>query len=444
MANFPAAPAPSSLKRYAIALITLSLAALAVTLYQWIELAVLRGGGNAPLCTLSATFNCAGVWDSSLSESVHRYTGIPVAGWGVAWSVVALILSGLLWRRARRSQPTGDVILALRLLTGAGALIALLLLGYSAAIKVFCPTCIVFYVLVWGLASLAFFKLKPESASWGQPVLLTGGMLAVTLALLLYPGLRTPVTDLSTATLSTVARETGSPPPTTVTQPPPLEEFLASLPPGVQEATSASLAIHRKSKSVPSMPDPKRVSFGPALTPVHLIEWLDIRCPHCRSLEQALGEIQRITPAGSWTKESRHYPLDTQCNRYALRDGGGISCLGARVQICLRGTPEFARVRGAMFADQERLNRDLIWRIATGGDADKRKTLESCVNSTETERILQEDIELAEKHGITGTPLVVVNGRKGTAVPAFIYGMILAQGRDEDLAFAALPPPPMQ
>lgn len=436
------ASAPSPIKRYAIALIALSLAALAVTLYQWIELAVMRSGGSAPLCTISATFNCAGVWNSGLSESVHRYTGIPVAGWGVAWSVAALILSGLLWQRARQSQPTADTILALRLLAGAGALIAVLLLGYSAAIKVFCPTCIVFYLLVWGSAWLAFFKLKPQSTNWAQPMLLTGGVLAVTLAALIYPGLRTPVKDLATAALSAVTREADTAASMEQKESPPLNEFLASLPPGVQQATSASLDIYRRSKPIPTMPDPKRVSFGPALAPVHLVEWTDIRCPHCKSMEQALEEIRRITPAGSWTQESRHYPLDTQCNRYALRDGGGISCLGARVQICLRGTPEFSRVRGAMFAQQDSLSIERIWQITAGGDTARRKSLETCVNSPETERILQEDIELAEKHDFTGTPLVVVNGRKGTAVPAFIYSMILAKGQDNDPAFAMLPPPP--
>lgn len=442
MANHSSVSAPSPIKRYAIALIALSLAALAVTLYQWIELVIMRGGGSAPLCTLSATFNCAGVWNSGLSENVHRYTGIPIAGWGVAWSLLALALSALLWQRARNSQTTVEVVLALRLVTGAGALIALLLLGYSAAIKVFCPTCIVFYLLVWGSAYLAFFKLKPESAGWARPMLFTGGLLTLTLALLIYPGLRTPVQDLTTAPLSTVAQETGVATP--VMKRPPLEEFLISLPPGVQEATSASLDIYRHAKSIPAMPDPKRVSFGPALAPVHLIEWTDIRCSHCKNMEQALQEIRRITPAGSWTEESRHYPLDTQCNPHALRDGGGVSCLGAKVQICLHGSPEFPRVRGAMFAEQHSLSIERIWKIAAGDDADKRKTLESCVNSPETANVLHQDIELAEKHGIEGTPLIVINGRRGTAVPAFMYAMILAQGDSNDPAFAVLPPPPKQ
>lgn len=440
MANHSSVSVP--IKRYSIALIVLSLAALAVTLYQWIELAVMRGGGSAPLCTLSATFDCAGVWNSALSENVHRYTGIPIAGWGVAWSVVTLILSGLLWQRARRSQTTAEAVLALRLVTGAGALIAVLLLGYSAALQVYCPTCIVFYVLVWVSAYLAFFKLKPESTGWGQPVLLTGGVLVVTLAALIYPGLRTPVQDLSTAPLSAVAQETGVATP--VAQKSPLEQFLASLPPGVQQATSASLDIYRHAKSIPAMPDPKRVSFGPALAPVHLVEWTDIRCPHCKNMEQALQEIQRITPAGSWTVESRHYPLDTQCNPHALRDGGGVSCLAAKVQICLHGSPEFARVRGAMFAEQDSLSIERIWKIASGDDAGKRRALESCVNSPETGNVLRQDIELAEKHGIEGTPLIVINGRRGTAVPAFMYSMILAEGDSNDPAFAVLPPPPRE
>ncbi len=186
------------------------------------------------------------------------------------------------------------------------------------------------------------------------------------------------------------------------------------------------------------MPDPKRVSFGPALAPVHLIEWTDIRCSHCKNMERALHEIRRLTPAGSWTGEARHYPLDIQCNSNVRRDGGGISCLAAQVQICLRGTQELSRVRGAMFAEQEGLNKGRIWQIAAGNDASKRKALESCVNSTGTANILREDIELAAKHGIEGTPLIVINGRKGTAVTAFMYGMILAKGDSNNPAFGVL------
>ena len=40
-----------------------------------------------------------------------------------------------------------------------------------------------------------------------------------------------------------------------------------------------------------------------------------------------------------------------------------------------------------------------------------------------------------------GTPLVLVNGRLGSAFPPFLYAMTLARGSPDHPAFSALPPP---
>jgi serine/threonine-protein kinase len=63
------------------------------------------------------------------------------------------------------------------------------------------------------------------------------------------------------------------------------------------------------------------------------------------------------------------------------------------------------------------------------------------VESPATDARLQEDIRLASSYEVEGTPLVLVNGRKGTSFGPFLYAMVLTRGSPDHPSFAALPPP---
>ena len=135
------------------------------------------------------------------------------------------------------------------------------------------------------------------------------------------------------------------------------------------------------------------------------------------------------------------FPLDDDCNPYGPRSRKpGVSCLAAKVLICLADKPNIKEIRNELFAQQRFLTKDIIWNTAAeNGDA--LKELKACVDSEKTKAILKEDIELAEAHKIRGTPLVVINGRKASAVPPIIYALILAEGNVNAEPFTKLPPP---
>lgn len=437
----PTFPPSKISSRGATMLIIVALLAVMLSIYQWIELLQLRAGDDTLICSFNATFNCASVWNSALADNVHKVTRIPIVGWGLAWSLIVFVLAVWALRLARNAAPTADTILALRLTTGVGVLVAVILMAYSVIIKTFCPTCILFYLLVAAAAYLAFMRFRVSDKNWAQPALLSSGLLLVTLALLLYPSLNTPREDAISAQLVTptpIAEKKLSQAQAAAANP--LEEFLNSLPVGLQQGVSDSLAIYRKSPPIDIAPNPQRTTFGTSGAPVRLVEWTDIRCPHCKNLENGLTEIRKITAPGSWSQETRHYPLDNQCNPKVMRTGDGTSCLAAKLQICLIGSPDFARVRSAMFEQQAELTVERIWDIAST-DPERRKILEDCVGSPATTATLQEDIEYAEQHQIQGTPLVVINGRKASALPAATLGLIMARGRGDDPAFLVLPSP---
>ncbi len=240
---------------------------------------------------------------------------------------------------------------------------------------------------------------------------------------------------------SLMAAEPASKAGNTATTKDPLAEFLRSLPPSVQQAVSDSMLIYRNSPRIAKSADSKRLVFGKTDAPTRLIEWTDIRCPHCKHLEETLTKIREEAPPGSWSEEARHFPLDAECNPYVQRsDGSGISCLAAKIQICLAGSTDFSRVRATLFNEQTRLSRNRIWEVAASTPA-QRKTLEACVKSPQTAATLKEDLDLAVQHKLEGTPLVVINDRKATSVAAMIYTMIMVMGQDNAPGFKVLPPP---
>ncbi len=424
----------------AIILLGVALLTLSLGLYQWYELYEMRTSGASPLCDLSENLDCTAVWTSPLATAVHRYTGLPFAAWGVAWGGMVFILALQLTRRQGRQIPADDIVLALRLVTGGGGLLSLGLLIYSITLGVFCPTCLLFYVFVAVSVYLAFARLHPEQPAWSRAALHDLGLLLIIVAVLLYPGLQTPKQDLASATLAKIIESSPNHGDVDLSQDP-LAKFLRDLEPQVQQIVSDARAVYRTARVIESPVDIARVISGNPQAPVHLIDWVDIRCPHCRNLDEALNEIRGVTPNTSWTEESRHFPLDSECNASVSRsDGSGVACLSAKLLICLAGSPQGKLVRTTLFNEQRKLSMARVWTIAAE-DQTQRASLEKCVTSPETIATLRRDIELANRHGIEGTPLVVINGRQAPAFPPFIFAMIIAAGDSNAAGFQTLPPP---
>ncbi len=421
-----------------LGLIVVAVLAISLGIYQWVELIQIRTGGAAPLCSISEAINCATVWNSTLAETIQHYTGIPLAGWGIAWAIIILVLSIELALHMGKGNPFGDIVLALRIVTAIGAFVSLVLLTYSIIIGVICPTCFLFYLFV-AVATFIVFRLQRDATwQWRSALIQSIGLLLISFALLLYFGRHTPSLNSDLASIAALTTNSSSKTPPGED---PLAKFLLSLSPQERQLVSDSRALYRAAPLIDRPVDSNRLISGTTLSPVHIIDWIDIRCPHCKHLEEALAEIRRTTPANSWSEEGRHFPLDSECNpNIARSDNTHIACLAAKVLICLGGSPKGHQVRATFFQKQGQLTVDRIWDIAAA-DESQRHELESCVDSPETAALLQGDIDLAMQYHISGTPLVVINGRQAPGYPPFIYAMIVAGGNSNAEGFKILPPP---
>ncbi len=461
------APASASGSALAPALAPILLIALAageslLSLFQWMELLVLRAGGST-VCGVNDVVDCQRVWDSGFASAVHRYTGIPVAGFGLVWGLVALGVS-LAWTyKLLKKQESASLAAAVKLVALVGVLSVPMLAIATFTAGAICLTCLATYTVVAAFALVALRVvpgpvLPRETAQLKGATVWSLAFAVIAYLVLLGPGIATPRSDSGSGVLPPApAKAEKSTPSAGTTQPAsakaglsqrPLNDgdravvqFIETLPPPEKQRLSNWMTIYRE-KQVPAgtAPEARRL-YGPKDAPMKMVEWVDIRCSHCKYLNETMNELKRVAPEGSFSVEARNFPLDSECNPHVqMSDGLGVRCLAAKAMICLEPTKEYWDVRDAIFAEQTSLTKSRILELASSGSM-KRPELEACVASAETATKLQEDINYAMKYDLQGTPLVVVNGREGFPGPSFLYSLALTGADARSPAFNALPAP---
>lgn len=436
-----------------VALMTIALATSLLAVFQWMELIVTQQGG-VTFCGISETLDCAAVWNSPFAKSIHGTTKLPLAGWGLVWGLAAFFVSAHLAYDVIARRGYDARVFALRMVAAGGVAAVLVFLIVSLSLGQVCLTCVATYVLVGGFA-FAAFRVKPmrplREVSPVQGALPVAASLFVAYAALLIPGTKTPVDAKLGLQLPPKATNETKPPPQ-ATPPPakpaaPLTEvgkYLSVLPPQALQPISDSLYKMRTSKTPDVSKYGVRHRTGAADAPVRIVDFSDIRCGHCKQLDEVLHELKGATPSGSFSSESRWYPLDSGCNSSVppeLKDDTGVRCLAPKVLICLEDDAQFHAAKTKMFSEQQTLTQDRVWKIVEEVTGKKKAALSKCVSSKATADKLAGDVEYANQYDVHGTPVVLINGRHTTSVPPFLYAMILAKGNMDDPGFKNLPAP---
>jgi protein-disulfide isomerase len=414
-------PAPATPVKRA-QLVVLAVLGAAVAAWSF----VLLRAQNAPaaldaICTAGG--GCASLWSAPFALSVQRLTSVPVAGWGLVWGLAAAALGIAALVRARRG-PIDAIVTSLRLLSAAGLLGVFVLLAVIVSERTFCAPCAGAHALVLahaGVALLAWRRLGLARPGPGA-VLAAGSLLWAYLVVVFTAG-GVPASAIPSASQPDASADAA------------LRDYVDKLPPAGRQVLADVLGRMRRGPAL-TLPPPRTLR-GPATAPVRFTEFTDVRCSHCAELHQVWEELAQALPAGSFSVESRFYPLDGACNvaiRSPARDP--VRCLAPRVQICREQDPGAHALAGALFAEQGTLTAERVYELA-GGD---RAALDACVAGAEARSKLEGDVALAEQYSPDGTPLVLVNGRLGSAQPAFLYAIVLARGSPDHPAFSVLPP----
>ncbi|HBL31605.1 MAG TPA: hypothetical protein DD490_32690 [Acidobacteria bacterium] len=407
------------------------------SLFLWAQLVVARSGGTAFCAAGEGAGGCAALWDSPFAATVHRFTGLPLAGWGLVWGVAAFVFPLLSLLRLAQRLPATNFVWAGRWMAVSGAVVVFLLISISAAEHTLCPGCAVVYALVTGYAGVILLTWQEMSRQGARRGLfLAAGATGVLSLLLLHPGLETPRRSTSEAGKEALANRSGTGDPERDRE---IRALVASLTPKHKQTLSDSLYIYRASPEL-ALPPPRALLVPAQGALVRITEVTDVLCVQCASLYRTLTALQERLPPGSFTLEQRHYPLDTGCNpRARVRHGRSARCMAASVAICLERSKNAAELVGALFENQAGLTEERVYELATPYLS--RTSLERCVGSPETRAKLADDLELAYRYHAKGLPLVLVNGRRGTSFGPFLHAMVLTRGAAFHPAFEALPEP---
>ncbi len=435
-------------KNTLVSLIVVAGIGIATTIYQWLALIDLRNSGDKPLCAVSEKLDCSAVWDSAFSTTVHQYTSIPIAGWGLIWSVLILLLTLKLFIDSKNQKESSLVSSSLYIAAVIGLVGVAGLVIYSLSIAVFCLSCIVFYLVVIVIGITVIRNVKPPQLKLVEGSGLALGITVVLALLLYFPGQNTPLQsvfeqDLISDTSNQSNHQAGTKDSNeSSASSEELKNFISSQADEVKQYMSNFLEEYRHAKLIEQTGDSSRLSAGTKDSPVKVVEWLEITCPHCAQLDQQLSNIKNSTSEYDWSLETRYYPLDSECNPDMQRSrNNGVSCLAAKSLICLSDDRETSHsIRSTFFANQKQLTTNMIRDIIRDHEVDMIE-LDACINADTTEDALLNDIDMARAHDISGTPLVVMNGKTLTAMPHLIYSLILSGGNTEAVEFSELPSP---
>jgi hypothetical protein len=438
-----------------VGLIATSVACALLGVFQWMELIVAQSGAVLS-CSINETVNCVAVWNAPFAKSIHAFTSVPVAGWGLIWSL------GALWAALRvntagfHGREVSAQILSVRLFAVAAVLSSLILGAVSFQVGAICITCIATYWLVLSYAVCAFLLtpdlLPKDKGQLLSEILKAGAAVLVLYILLLYPGTKTPqktalaldhVIAKKPPTTRDETPESRANPTSAPTIPKTVDELVDSFPPQSRQAFSDALARIRIRDQYDVSAWPVRFRKGSPQAAAKLVEFTDIKCGHCARLVMELKEIERLVPPGLFSIEPRQFPLDYECNKSVdpqLTDRTGVRCAAARSLICLEGQDSFWDAQLDMFKIGPGLTKKKVLEIG-GKAAQNEKDFHSCVQSKQTQNKIDQDVAYAMKFELKGTPLVLINRREVDPIGALLFGMILSGGDLDAPAFRKLPAP---
>ena len=147
---------------------------------------------------------------------------------------------------------------------------------------------------------------------------------------------------------------------------------------------------------------------------VHIHEWLDFRCPHCRVGSEVLQSALQRWP-GRVKIFYRNFPLDGNCNPLMAKrkSPGAPSCKAAQAALCttqydyhsafVKGIFNFQRSQTQITYESLRTLLESL-----GG---KWAPVSACMPSKKVKQKLLFDVKVAEKIKISATPTIILNNR---------------------------------
>jgi protein-disulfide isomerase len=178
---------------------------------------------------------------------------------------------------------------------------------------------------------------------------------------------------------------------------------------GVMQLVGAKIAAQFERRQARTGPNPATAYElpigaspvkGPENAPVTVTEFADYECPYSARNEATIAEFMNAYP-GKVRVVFKHFPI-VSIHRNAM--------LAAKAATAAQKQGKFWEMQEKLFTNQNALGEQQIKQYAQEIGLDLAK-FEADMNSPEIQKQVQDDIDLATKLQISGTPALFVNGK---------------------------------
>ena len=166
----------------------------------------------------------------------------------------------------------------------------------------------------------------------------------------------------------------------------------------------------------------KRDAHGPAIgdanAPVTIVEFSDLECPHCKAAQPTIDRLLSEMPAVRLVFE--HFPLEA-FHPWAFKAATYAQCVSERKP---RGFWTFIRSVYDNQLDITEANVDAKLKEFANASGLKSDDVAACALTAAPKAEVRAAMELGKAMGVTGTPMLFVNGRKIAGVTQLPYEML--------------------
>lgn len=146
------------------------------------------------------------------------------------------------------------------------------------------------------------------------------------------------------------------------------------------------------------------VSRGPDKSPVTIVEFSDLQCPHCKEAQPVIEKLLAAEPNARFVLQQ--YPLPM--HNWATKGAAYADCIGRTSRDA------FWKFVQATFDDQANItdsNADEKLTQIADKSGVKGANMAACAAKPETKTRIERSLSLGQEVGVTGTPTLFINGR---------------------------------
>lgn len=389
--------------------LTLGLIGFFVSLYSLAVHLKLGLKSGPQICDFNSTVNCSNVIGSSYGE----LAAIPLGAYGMTY--FAIIISATFMPKLAKINKKWlafwELIIAL---VGFVSVCILIYISYFI-LQLVCPTCSVIHVVItlYAIQKISqFIKVRKEKNLPKNDAFVR--FMAVSLCLGIPPlaiGLISPVFApyfFSNKDKPTQA-QTNINPDTLLKTP----EKTATNEPDMKLA----MMSFNKTNFVGNGEDYRR---GDDNAKVVIQVFSDFGCPHCRIATDAILKAQDTLGLDKVLFVYRFFPLSNKCNPYISGEGAyPYACSLAEATRCSGQQGKFWEFKAWAFEGQNWNNSERAQKFSSDGMKAQAVALgmnadafAQCVQSNVELQKIKDDATMANKMGIQGTPLIIINGEQ--------------------------------